>query len=50
MTKNIIAEIMMLVLINIVLNVEHHYDVRKIMDGIILWVLMVGLGGILHIA
>ena len=35
--KNIIAQvIMMLVLINMALNVEHHKDFGKIMDGLIL--------------
>ena len=35
MIKNIIAQIIMM-LINMVLNVEHHYDFGKIKDGLIL--------------
>ena len=38
---------MMLVLINMVLNVEHHKDSGKIMDGLNLKILMVGFSGIL---
>ena len=47
--KSIIAQIiMMLVLINMVLNVEHHYDFGKIKDGFILLIRMVGFSGILR--
>ena len=31
------------------LNVEHHKDSGKIMDGLILWILMDGFSGILYI-
>ena len=41
--------IMMLVLINMMLNVEHHYNIGKIKDGFILLILMVGFSGILDI-
>ena len=37
---------MMLVLISMVLNVEHHKDSGKIMDGLILQILMDGFSGI----
>ena len=48
--KNFIAQIMMmLMLINMVLNVEHHLDFGKIMDGLILQILMVAFNGILDI-
>ena len=43
--KNIIAQIIMLMLI----NMEHHYDFLKIMDGLILWILMFGFDGMLDI-
>ena len=38
---------MILVLMNMVLNVEHHVDFGKIMDGLILQIVMVGFSGIL---
>ena len=40
---------MMLVLINIVLNVEHHQDFVKIMNGLIVQILMDGFSNILDI-
>ena len=40
---------MMLVLINIVLNVEHHQDFVKIMNGLIAQILMDGFSNILDI-
>ena len=40
---------MMLVLINMMLNVEHHQDFGKIKDVLILQILMVGFSGILGI-
>ena len=39
----------LLVLINMVLNLKHHYDFGKIKDGFILLILMVGFSGILDI-
>ena len=48
--KSITAQlIIMLVLINTVLNVEHHYDFGKIKDGFLLLILIVGFSGILDI-
>ena len=47
--KILIKSIIMLVLINTVLNVEHHYDFGKIKDGFLLLILIVGFSGILDI-
>ena len=47
--SNVAQVIMMLVLINMVLNVEHHLDFGKIKNGLILLILMVAFSGILDI-
>ena len=48
--ESIIAQIvMMLGLINMVLNLEHHYDFGKLKDGFILLILLVGFSGTLDI-
>ena len=48
MIRSIIAQvIMMLVLINMVLSVEHRYDFGKIKAGLIKYTLMHGFSGIL---
>ena len=47
--SNVAEVIMMLVLINMVLNVEHHLDFGKIKNGLILLILMVAFSGILDI-
>ena len=50
LTKLVIAQIiMMLMLISITLNVEHHKDFEKIKDGSILQILMVGSSGDLDV-
>ena len=41
--------VMMLVLINMVLNMEHYYDSGKIIDGLTLQTLIVGFSGILDV-
>ena len=45
--KTINQIILMLASINIKLNLEIHYDVRKIKDGLILWILIFGFNGVL---
>ena len=47
--SNVAQVIMMLVLINMVLNVEHHLDFGKIKNGLILLIPMVAFSGILDI-
>ena len=48
--RSVISQIIMvLVVINMVLNVEHHYDFGKINVGLILYILMIGCSGILDI-
>ena len=48
LVKSIIAQIItMLVLINIVLNVEHHQEFGKMKVGLILWIHMVSYSGML---
>ena len=44
--KNIIAQIIIMLML---INMEHHYDFLKIMDGLILWILMFGFVGMLDI-
>ena len=44
--KNIIAQIIIMLML---INMEHHYDFLKIMDGLILWILMFGFDGMLDI-